>query len=167
MNRSRDLKSDDRGDMLGLPLELLIIVVVMALSIPMIYGFADHYVENQVDTSTRMELRYLIEEAEVVFERGLENQRIVTLSIEDHFFAEIQFIEIGGRGLRDMSTIRYGIEERRNTIDLDGMLLANVTDSRPDKIRFRSGDASLFLRRATVDGLDIVEIGWTEGGVDR
>ncbi|MFW5898227.1 MAG: hypothetical protein ACOCT7_00065 [Candidatus Saliniplasma sp.] len=126
---NRDLTSDERGDIPGLPMEMLIISVVMLISIPLIFSYSSMYVRRQTESDLRVQLDKMVEIFEEVKESEAGNRRTFSLDLNDHPLARVSYVEIGGKDHHLRTTIRYKLKDNSEVaLSLDGLEASGRTD---------------------------------------
>lgn len=106
------LQKDDRADILGLPLELFIILVVVMISLPVIYSYFSMYAQRQTESDLNRELDDLIKTIREVDKAEHGNRRSFSLKFEGHPLARLSYIELGGKDEHLRSTLRYRFSGR-------------------------------------------------------
>ena len=146
--KNRSIYRDKRGEVLGLPLELLIILVVLALSLPLIYTYGNMYVTNQVEKNVRNEVIRLKNEIEEIATMSIGNRRIFSFKLDNHPFSKFKYIELGGSKITYLKSIRYKIEGgSEKKVILDGCTASNQIDGRFKEIKINNLDQKLAIEK--------------------
>lgn len=146
--KNRIIYRDKKGEVLGLPLELLIILVVLALSLPLIYTYSNMYVTKQVETNVRNEVIRLKNEIEEVAKMSVGNQRVFSLKLEDHPLSKFKYLELGGSKSTHLKSIRYKIEgDSEKRVILDGCTASSQIDGRFREIKIYNLDQKLSIEK--------------------
>ena len=125
MLENRDITIDESGDMIGLPLDMLIISIIMLISIPLIFSYSSMYIRRQVESDLRVELDKLVNTFEEIDKAEGGNRREFSLSLNDHPLARISYIRLGGDSHHLRTTIRYRFRDRSEIVmDLDGLVVS-------------------------------------------
>ncbi len=163
------LSDDDKGDVLGIPLELFIIALVMVIAIPSIWGFAGVYIRGQTETDLRGELKQLGHTVERVSSSEVGNTRIIQLDFSGHPMARIEYVKIGGEEIHHCQHVRYSIRGRgEDMYRLGDFFVSNFSDDSPIPLDISGPGTSLFVKRSgrMYMGVEVIEIGII-GGVDE
>ncbi len=158
----RKLRPDKSGDVLGIPLELMVIVLVMAIAIPMVWGFAGMYIREQTDTNLRGELAQLRYAIEKVAASEVGNVRTIRLEFSSHPMARIDYVEIGGDALYQFQQIRYSLGGRgQNTYNLGDLFVSNFSHEGFRTLDISGPGTTLFVKRGghTYMDTEVIEIG--------
>ncbi len=159
----RRLFKDDKAAVEGLPLELLVICVVIAITVPAIWGFAGMYVREQTENDLRGELEHLRKTIEEVASSEIGNIRIIEMDLSGHPMARIDYVQIGGP-MSDSLYVRYSIGGREGSVfHLQGYHVSNISDGDPEMMDI-SGKRNLMIRRSgkMFMGVEIIEVGLLE-----
>ncbi len=162
MNRMRN---DENASVIGLPLDLLVIAMVMVVAVPSVWFLSDMYVRSQVENDLKNELEQIDGLMGDMADGGIGEQRKVTITLGDHLFRGVEYIEAGGIRISDMMAVKYSIDggrERRYVFD-EGAL-TNHTGSR-SRIFSLPSDGETFMIRNTgekIMGKPIFEVRFVE-----
>ena len=96
----------------GIPFKLIIIVLVMALSIPLIFGGLENYDRTQTENDLRNELEFLITRAKQVYFGGTGNAGNVEVNFRSSLFTRIEYMQIGDGPEGIWSSIRYKLNHK-------------------------------------------------------
>ncbi len=165
----RKLSKDDNGDVLGIPLELLIVALVMAIVIPSIWGFTGMYIREQTETNVRNELEQLRYTIEKVSSSEVGNTRTIQLDFSGHPMARVDYVNIGGDTIYQCQYVRYSLRGRgEDMYHLGDFFVSNFSDDSPVPLDISGGEVSLFIKRSGRIHMDIevIEVGII-GGVDE
>ena len=78
-----------------LPMKLIIIAIMMAITIPGVFGALNEYQEYQMKLDIDMEMDKLVSKINKVNAGGRTSTETVTLSFRSRFMASIEYIRIG------------------------------------------------------------------------
>lgn len=164
MKVRQNITKDRNGTLEGLPLELLIIILIMGISLPIIWNSAQYYSQQQLEKDVKIELDILEEKIEEVAYSEQGNIRIYKIDLKDNFLSDIDYVKIGGEKKEKMNVIRYKIGENNKNIILDDILISNFTDNTACSLNIKNR-ANIFIRYSdfSLDGKNIIEIGFVEG----
>ncbi|MFW6173506.1 MAG: hypothetical protein ACOC5T_07170, partial [Elusimicrobiota bacterium] len=164
----RRLINDDNGEVLGLPVNLIIIVLIMILALPIIWSFAGLYIHNQVETNLIVELNTLKKSIQEVSNSEVQNKRIINLEIRDHPLAKLEYVEVGGNSPRKSKSIRFRFQDNsEKTIYLNTGTVANITEQGLSYLELPEGQIQLFLEKKSYSKNELVIIGMIEGDVNQ
>ncbi|MGM0510078.1 MAG: hypothetical protein ACQESD_02995 [Thermoplasmatota archaeon] len=162
MNRMRN---DDRASVIGLPLDLMVIAVVIAVSVPSVWYLSGMYARSQVRNDLENDLEHIDDLMEDMSDGDPGEQRKVTIDINDNPLTSVGYIEAGGMSISDMMTVKYSIDggrERRFVFDEGG--LTNHTECR-DMIFSLPSDGDTFIIKNSgerIQGKPIFEVRFSE-----
>lgn len=91
----------------GIPLKLIIIVLIMAISIPLIWRGFESYDRTQTENNLRSELDFLVTRVKQVYFGGVGNADSVEVNFRNGLFTKIEYIKIGDSPNAIWSSIRY------------------------------------------------------------
>lgn len=91
----RSLKRDEKG-LEGMPLQLLIISVVLAVAIPAIYSSVEYYDTRRTLKNLKSEIQFIGEKAEQVFIHGNGNSEVIEVDFDDGIFEKINIVRLCG-----------------------------------------------------------------------
>lgn len=149
--RKRKIPSD-KGGLEGLPLQLLIISMVLAIGLPAFYSSVEYYDTQSVIQNVESQAEFVIEKAKQVHAYGAGNSEVVSIELKDGLVNSIRFLEIGNQTFRNM--IQWEISGG-NT----GMLFLedDILLFSEEPIKLRSGSHELRLEGIFGDPLEVGE----------
>lgn len=104
----------DRNGLEGLPLKLVIVSLVVAISVPIVVSNWMNYDREQTVSLIVSELNYLETSIEQMWNDGLGrgNSRVIQITVRDGTFAKMERVEIGGEDLRSLKakSIRWKLK---------------------------------------------------------
>lgn len=151
----RDLPSDDRAELQGLPLSLMITALVMAMVIPSVWMYSDMYIEKQVENDLLNEMKRIDNAVETVSSGGGETRLVLELNFHSHPFARIEYIKLKNRY---SNSLFYRIEgEPENHYSFGNVHLMNSTEG-DDDLLLPTGECKIVIFRGGHEE-GILEIG--------
>ncbi|MFA5312341.1 MAG: hypothetical protein WC375_03350 [Methanomassiliicoccales archaeon] len=96
----------DRSALEGMPLKLVIISMMIALTVPTVYGALGNFEEVTVTNSLKNEVEELASMLQDLIMMGPGNQRTVKVSVP----SDGSFLMIGGTTRSEMLSIGYGVK---------------------------------------------------------
>ena len=146
MNRMR---KDEKGSVIGLPLDLMVIAVVMAVAVPSIWFLSGMYARSQMKNDLEDDLEHIDRLMDDMSDGEAGEQRKVTITLSDNPMTSVEYIEAGGLAISDMMTLRYSIEGgRERTYVFDEGALTNHTRCR-SRIFSLPSDGETFIIKNT------------------
>ncbi len=146
----RALARDKKGDLPGLPLEMMVIAVVMVVVIPSVYSISNHYRDQRIEEMLQDELSKFKRAAEEVWRSEPGNVRRVELSISS--LSRVEYVRCGGRM---PSEIRYRLTGgKEGSLELDVNVMNN--DGGASEIELPLDGTVITLKRSTAYELGIV-----------
>ncbi|MFO7791477.1 MAG: hypothetical protein R6W73_00660 [Candidatus Saliniplasma sp.] len=160
MLKSRTLTSDESGDVLGLPFEMLIISVVMLISIPLIFSYSSMYVRRQVESDLRVELEKLVDVIEEIEQAETGNRRTFSFNFNDHPLARVSYVEVGGEDHHSRSTIRYRFKDRNEMVmNLEGIEVSDISDGDFTRLELPLDGETIFIEKSPSQGFIKLSVG--------
>ncbi len=149
------LSTDRRGDIPGLPLELMVIGLVMVVVIPSVYSISNHYRDQRIEQMLQDELSKFKRAAQEVEGTGAGNVRVVKLSLSS--LSRVEYVRCGGEM---PMVIRYRLTRgSEKTFNL-GVAVTNITDEGANEIELPLDGTVIALRRTLAyEGLVEVRVG--------
>lgn len=105
----------------GIPLKLIIVVVILAITIPMIWKGLESYDRSQTENNLRSEIDFLSMHIKQVYLNGLGNAQDVEVDFNDGMMTKIERVEIGDSVQGLWSSIRYKLSHK----SLEYLLIKN------------------------------------------
>jgi hypothetical protein len=102
----------------GIPLKLIIVMVIMAITIPAAFKGLESYDRFQTENNLRSELDFLSANIKQVYLNGLGNAQDVDVNFQDGMMAKVEEIKIGDSIDGKWSTIRYKLNHKNTVIML-------------------------------------------------
>ena len=112
IHRSRHIPFDDNG-IEGLPLTLIIVMIVLAITVPLVFGSLRAYDRSRIETSLISEIDDFISLVQLVYTSGPGNSVVVDFNVQTGSFVGIDSVTFGDAAGGDMaSVIRYIVDDR-------------------------------------------------------
>lgn len=145
--RKRKISSDKRG-LEGLPLQLLIISMVLAIGLPAVYTTVEHYDTESVIQNVESQAEFIAEKAKQLHAYGAGNSEVISVDLEDGLMRSIKFLEVCNQTFRNL--IQWETSGGNS-----GMLLLDndITLFSEDPIKLGSGSHELKLECSFGDPL--------------
>ncbi|GEM_PF-5506133 len=142
----RALHRDEKGDIPGLPLEIAVIALVMAVVIPTVWSISGHYREEQFEELLRDELSRFKRAAGEVHSSDPGNIRAVSIDLPREALSKIDYVRCGG----DMpQLIRYRFAGNNEmTFHLGGPVVSNLTADGYTSLDLPVDGSVMLLRRS-------------------
>jgi hypothetical protein len=102
----------------GIPLKLIIVMVIMAITIPASFKGLESYDRIQTENNLRMEIDFLSSNIKQVYLNGLGNAQDVNVDFKDGMMTSVTEIKIGDAVDGIWSTIRYKLSHKSTEIVL-------------------------------------------------
>jgi len=161
MHLRRNISDDKKGSIEGLPLEMLIIILVMGISIPIIWNSAKYYSKNDLEKEIITELEIFSEKVEDVASSDKGSTRTIKIDIEDNILSKINNVKIGGDTLEKMSNVRYEIDGEKKRYSLDNLFVSNITDEKTFSMKIPLNGEKVFIKNSgfIANRIDVIEVG--------
>ncbi|MFP4050450.1 MAG: hypothetical protein ACLFVB_01765 [Thermoplasmata archaeon] len=161
MKLKRNICRDESGSLEGLPLELIIIILVMGISLPVMWNSAQYYSYQELENDMITEIEMFLEEIKEISNSEEGNIRTLDINIEDNLLSEIKYIEIGGKDIEDMKSIRYRIDENTGKVSFNQYLISNFTDEIRSSLLIPHDGGEIFIKKSGVylHDTNIIEVG--------
>ena len=79
----------------GLPLQLIITAIVLAITIPLMFGALQSYDKSKVENEIQSEINEFISAVQMVYVSGPGNRAIVEFNAPDGAFTPIDYVKFG------------------------------------------------------------------------
>ncbi len=139
----------------GIPLNLIIILLILAIALPIIWAGLSTYDRTQKENDMRNEIEFIIITIKFVYTNGESNSQQIDVNFDSSFATKVERVEIGGPTKSLWSTIRYklsGSSKQTIIIENPNIPVANKTDSGLDALEVGEGRHSLlFTARSDYD----------------
>jgi hypothetical protein len=99
--------SRDEAGVEGIPLKLIIVLVIVAITVPFAWKGLESYDRSQTETNLVMEIDFLAANIKQVYLNGMGNARDVDVDFSSGFVTSVERIEIGDSEDGVWSSIRY------------------------------------------------------------
>lgn len=92
--RRRGLGKDVRG-LEEMPLQLMIVAIILAITVPMIFDALGEFSEDQVESNIEEEVRKIITAVKLSYSSGVGTSIPVSVSFSDGVLCSIEYIRLG------------------------------------------------------------------------
>lgn len=99
--------SRDEAGVEGIPLKLIIVMVIVAITVPVAWKGLESYDRSQTETNLVMEIDFLVAHIKQVYLSGMGNARDVDVDFSGGLVTSVERIEIGDSEDGVWSSIRY------------------------------------------------------------
>lgn len=106
----------DLGGVEGIPLKLIIVMVIMAITIPATFKGLESYDRFQTENNLRSELDFLSANIKQVYLNGLGNAQDVEVDFKDGMMSKVEEIKIGDSEDGIWSAISYKLSHKNMQI---------------------------------------------------
>ncbi|MEF8873652.1 MAG: hypothetical protein V5A88_03150 [Candidatus Thermoplasmatota archaeon] len=144
----RGLNSDSRA-LEGLPLQLLIIMVVLAIGIPAVYTSVMYYDTQNMIQKVENQVEYIEEKAKMMRAYGPGNSDVITVDLEPGMFRDVQYLELGNRTFTNL--IQWKIEGGHTGLHTVGDI--SLISRSGEAMRLGSGSHQLRMESKSGDPL--------------
>ncbi len=104
------ISQNSRASVEGLPLQLIITAVVLAITIPLMFGALQTYDKSKVENEIRSEIDEFISTVQLVYVSGPGNRAVIEFHVSNGAFTGIDYLKFGDEpGGNNYSVIRYRI----------------------------------------------------------
>lgn len=138
----------DEGGVEGIPLKLIIVMVILAITIPATWKGLESYDRSQTEANLRSEIEFLSTHIKQVYLNGMGNAQDVEVDFKDGMMTKIQKIEIGDSAQGVWSSIRYKLNHKSTEFVLikdPNIPLGNVSNSEIGPLSVGSGKHTIHL----------------------
>jgi hypothetical protein len=139
----------------GIPLNLIIIVLALAITLPIIWLGLVNYDKIQKENDIRNEIEFMINTIKFVYTNGENNSQKIDVNFQSSFATRVEEVEIGDEPGGLWSTIRYKLSNGpKNTMVIEdpNIPVANITLDGPDTLNLGEGrHMLLFTARSDYD----------------
>lgn len=105
----------------GIPLKLIIVVVILAITIPVTWKGLEGYDRSQTESNLRTEIEFLSTHIKQVYLNGIGNAQDVEVNFRDGMMTKIEWIKLGDTVEGIWSSIRYKLSHKSD----DFLLIKN------------------------------------------
>ncbi len=113
-------KKDDSA-VEGIPFKLIIVVLILAISLPLIWTGLANYDRTQKENDLRGEIEFMIITIKFVYTGGEGNSQSIEVNFQSGFSTKVERVEIGDDKDGIYSSIRYKLSNSRK----ETMIIAN------------------------------------------
>ena len=131
----------DRNAVEGLPLTMIIVMIVLAITIPMIFGSLRAYDRGRVEAAMTSEINDFASMVQLIFISGPGNSAIIDFDAASGSMTGIDYVAFGdepGAGLA--STIRYKLQGQEEFIMLISSPNVPMMSNESEEFRLSSGN---------------------------
>jgi hypothetical protein len=150
----------------SIPLQLVILVIIIAFTIPIVMNYWMMGDRAQVENNTLSQLNYLGTTVKQINDNGIGNRDLITLDFKDGTFTKIDYIRIGGDIKQTQSALvkwrLSGAQERTYIIPGESRIGYQISSNVYKAFEIGSGKILIYLEcKKTLDATPIlyVEIG--------
>jgi hypothetical protein len=150
---------DDNG-VEGIPLKLIIVLVIVAITVPLAWKGLESYDRIQTENNLRGELEFLSTNIKQIYLNGVGNAQDVNVDFTDGMLTRIERIEIGDTIDGISSSIRYKLNHKRTeflVIENPNVPLGNMSQGQIGPLSLGSGSHTIHLECR--EGLDFDDDG--------
>lgn len=150
---------DEKG-VEGIPLKLIIVLVIVAITVPIAWKGLEGYDRVQTENNLRTELEFLSTNIKQIYLNGIGNAQDVKVDFTDGMMTKIERIEIGDTIEGISSSIRYKLNYKRTefmVIENPNIPLGNMTQGQIGPLSIGSGRHTIHLE--CKEGLDFDDDG--------
>jgi hypothetical protein len=153
----------NRRGLEGLPLKLVIVSLILAMSVPIVVSNWMNYDREQTVNLVVSELNYLETSVEQMWNGGLGigNSRVIEITVRDGTFAKVERVEIGGEdlGTIEAKSIRWKLkgEDEQIYIVSKGIPMTSEDDS---ALLLKHGLNKIYLEVKSSQGTAFVEFSY-------
>jgi hypothetical protein len=102
----------DEAGVEGIPLKLIIVLVIVAITVPVAWKGLESYDRSQTESNLVLEIDFLAANIKQVYLNGVGNARNVEVDFSDGMMTSVERIEIGDSEQGVWSSIRYKLEHK-------------------------------------------------------
>ncbi|MBS3816955.1 MAG: hypothetical protein KGY76_05270 [Candidatus Thermoplasmatota archaeon] len=147
---NRRLTSDENA-LEGMPLQMLIISLILAIGLPLVYSSLRHHDTQTVLRRAEEQAESINEKAKQLHAYGEGNSDVISIDLEDGIFSEIKFLELGNKSFRNL--IRWEIREGKKGMLLLEDHLSLISDE-PIKLGSGSHELNMECKFGEVQGTE-------------
>ena len=132
----------------GIPFKLIIIVLILAISLPLIWTGLERYDRTQKESDLRNEIEFIITTIKFVYTSGEYSSQAIDVNFASGFAAKVERVEIGDGRDGIYSSIRYKLSNSRKMtiiIDNPNIPVANKTTQGIDALIVGEGRHTLLF----------------------
>ncbi len=143
-----ELLDDQSGEIVGLPLELIVIAVIMIIVIPAVWVLNNSYMNLSEENAVENHLNEIKSKVEEVHRGDPGNIRVVSIDASSRR-ANIEYMKIGGE---EAHQLRYKLHSGHlRFFDFGGIQVSNFSDGEP-VVRELPIDGSPFILARIEEG---------------
>lgn len=147
----------------GIPLNLIIIVLILAIALPIMWVGLVNYDNTQKENEIRSEIEFMITTIKFVYTSGENNSQKINVDFGSSFATKVEGVEIGDDLDGLWSTIRYKLSNGPKVtmvIEDPNIPVANRTQNGPEALIL--GDGSHTLLFTARSGYDFDDDGFND-----
>lgn len=110
--------SAEENGVVGIPLKLIIVIVILAITIPATFKGLESYDRFQTENNIRSEIDFLAANIKQVYLSGLGNAQDVDVDFNDGMMSKVEEITLGDSIDGIFTAIRYKLSHRSSQIML-------------------------------------------------
>ena len=108
---------DERG-VEGIPLKLIIVMVILAITIPVTWKGLESYDRSQTENNLRSEIEFLSTHIKQIYLNGIGNAQDVEVDFKDGMMTKIEWVKLGDSIEGIWSAIRYKLSHKSDDLFL-------------------------------------------------
>ncbi len=140
--------SNNESGVEGIPLKLIIVMVILAITIPATWKGLESYDRSQTENNLRSEIEFLSTHMKQVYLNGIGNAQNVDVDFKDGMMTKIEWIKIGDTVEGIWSSIRYKLSHKGDDFFLiknPNMPVGNVSDGEIGPLKIGAGRHTIHL----------------------
>lgn len=138
---------DERG-VEGIPLKLIIVIVILAITIPAIWKGLESYDRSQTENNLRSEIEFLSTHIKQIYLNGIGNAQDVEVDFKDGMMTKIEWIKLGDSIEGIWSSIRYKLNHKSDDLFLiknPNIPVGNVSQGEIGPLKLGAGRQTIHL----------------------
>ena len=138
----------DEGGVEGIPLKLIIVVVILAITIPATWKGLEIYDRSQTENNLRTEIDFLAAHIKQVYLNGIGNAQDVKVDFKDGMMTTIDWIKVGDSVEGVWSSIKYKLSHKTSDFILiknPNIPIGNVSDGEIGPLKLGAGAHTIHL----------------------
>jgi hypothetical protein len=132
----------------GIPLKLIIVMVILAITIPATWKGLESYDRSQTENNLRSEIEFLSTHIKQVYLNGIGNAQDVEVDFRDGMMTKIEWIKLGDTVEGIWSSIRYKLSHKSDDFFLiknPNMPVGNVSGGEIGPLKIGAGRHTIHL----------------------
>ncbi len=132
----------------GIPLKLIIMVVILAITIPVIWKGLESYDRSQTENNLKNEIEFLASHIKQIYLSGTGNARDVKVDFKDGMMSKIEWIKLGDSVDGIWSALKYKLDyqdTRTIVISNPNIPIGNISDGDIGSLTLGPGKQTIHL----------------------